>query len=104
MNTQFFAAEMEREGTYLLKRAGTLLAVATSLRALPGGNAPTAEMRNHLAGLGFAVVSRDALVVAEACMDAIDEHPEGVDGAHAFNAAHAAVREALTFVHKGPSS
>lgn len=101
MNLHPFATELEHEGQAALKRAGQLLVMASSLREMPATNAPTAQMRKLLGDLGFAVVHRDALRCAAACMDTVDEHPEGWTGAEAFDKALKAVHEALAWAGGG---
>ena len=98
-DARFFASELERDGQASLKRAGHLLAIAETLRALPGVNAPTAEMRQYLATLGFCVVSADALAHAELLMreheqpdDGLSTHGKGLSN---FERALLAIQEAL---------
>lgn len=64
-DAQFFATELERDGMAAIKRGGLLLASAQTLRSMPGVNAPTVEMRQYLAGLGFCVIAADALAYVE---------------------------------------
>jgi hypothetical protein len=98
-NTHFFASELERDGQAALKRAGHLLAMAETLRGMPGANAPTAEMRQYLAGLGFCVVHVDALAMAEKVMRVNEPVDDGLGmhgtGPTEWEKALRAVQEAL---------
>lgn len=104
-NHDHIADLMERDAATLRAQADRLARAAESVRATTSPNVPIFEMRKHLAVLGFAVVSVDALVIAESCMENLDSDdgmPEGCSGTDEFEKAHAAVREAIQACHGRP--
>lgn len=103
MIPRYFATQLEQEAKAALKRAGQLFSIAETLQAMPEKNAPTAEMRTLLAGLGFCVISTDALAMAELTMRKNEPEDDGLS-MHAivpseWDKALQAVQEALMFTN-----